>query len=255
TNGSPVRRHRAKTPAPKPVDCPTEEPAVNWRALEVPEDIWTKALELYDEVKALKKVQNRQPVRKRGAILAALMFILCRSRGYPRTFAEICTAGNTTKRDIGMYYNLMKQVLDKEYTAIQRAKPAEFLLHWCSVLELPPWMASAASCVYDRADGLAIVQGKCPISVSAACLWLIIWTFNHRYALERVGFSLPEDTPVTSAATPNLPCLEKSESFVTCDQHNVCKTACVVIATLTSVFKLLLPHLSVLVDGLLVGHL
>ncbi|KAJ2821192.1 hypothetical protein GGI24_004286, partial [Coemansia furcata] len=171
TNASPpVRRHRAKTPAPKPVDCPTDEPAVNWQALEVPEDIWTKALELYDEVKALKKVQNRQPVRKRGAILAALMFILCRSRGYPRTFAEICTAGNTTKRDIGMYYNLMKQVLDKEYTAIQRAKPAEFLLHWCSVLELPPWMAGAASCVYDRADGLAIVQGKCPISVSAACL-------------------------------------------------------------------------------------
>ncbi|KAJ2414898.1 hypothetical protein GGI10_002068 [Coemansia sp. RSA 2530] len=266
-----VRRHRAKAaavPAPKSakednssssdgtvVADAEDKPVVNWRSLEVPEDIWLKTLELYDQVKAMKKVQNRQPVRKRPAILAALMFILCRNHGYPRTFAEICTAANVTKREIGMYYKLMQQVLDKEYTAIQRAKPSEFLQRWCAVLELPQWMAHAATCIYDRADSMAIVQGKCPISVSAACMWLVVWAFNHRHALDRAGFALPEDTPVTSAATPNLPCFAKSDTFVSCDQHDVCRTAYVVIATLTSVFKLLIPHLSALIDGLMLEHL
>ncbi|KAJ2747492.1 hypothetical protein GGI20_000481 [Coemansia sp. BCRC 34301] len=238
-------------------DCTpaADEPVVNWKSLEVPEEIWVKAQELYDQVKTLKKVQNRQPVRKRPAILAALMFILCRSHGFPRTFAEICTAANVSKREIGMYYNLMKSVLDSEYTTNQRAKPSEFLQRWCTVLELPAWMAGAATCIYDRADNLAIVQGKCPISVSAACIWLVVWAFNHRHALDKAGFALPEDTPVTSAATPNLPCFAKSDTFVSCDQRDVCKTASVVIATLTSVFKLLLPHLSVLIDGLLSEHL
>ncbi|KAJ2491767.1 hypothetical protein IWW37_001966 [Coemansia sp. RSA 2050] len=269
---TPVRRHRAKAAAAVPgprsarddnsssldgmaaADA-EDNPVVNWRSLEVPEDIWIKALELYDQVKAMKKVQNRQPVRKRPAILAALMFILCRNHGYPRTFAEICTAANVTKREIGMYYKLMQQVLDKEYTMIQRAKPSEFLQRWCTVLELPQWMARAATCIYDRADSMAIVQGKCPISVSAACMWLVVWAFNHRHALDRAGFALPEDTPVTSAATPNLPCFAKSDTFVSCDQHDVCRTAYVVIATLTSVFKLLLPHLSALMEGLMLEHL
>ncbi|KAJ2890512.1 hypothetical protein GGI21_006145 [Coemansia aciculifera] len=237
------------------VDDADDNPVVNWKSLEVPKDIWVKALELYDEVKTMKKVQNRQPVRKRPAILAALMFILCRSHGYPRTFAEICTAANVTKREIGMYYNLMKQVLDSEYTTIQRAKPLEFLQHWCTVLELPAWMADAAACIYDRADALAIVQGKCPISVSAACIWLVVWAFNHRHYLAETKFVLPEDTLVTSAALPNVPCLRRSNTFVECDQRDVCKAACVVIATLTSVFRLLIPHFTVLIDGLLLDHL
>ncbi|KAJ2004342.1 hypothetical protein GGI02_000246 [Coemansia sp. RSA 2322] len=244
----------APTEAVQPASGPVNAPEVNWQSLEVPEEVWVKAQELYDNVKTLKVVQNRQPVRKRSAILAALMFILCRSHGYPRTFSELCTAANVSKRDIGMYYNLMKSVLDSQYTANQRAKPSEFLHRWCTVLNLPMWMAPAAATIYDRADSLAVVQGKCPISVSAACLWLVVWCFNHRHALQTTGFSVPEDTTVTSSATPNV-LLVKSDEGVVCDQRVVCKTACVVIATLTSVFKLLLPHLKVLVDDLLLDHL
>ncbi|KAJ2862811.1 hypothetical protein GGI22_002101, partial [Coemansia erecta] len=182
-----------------------ERPLFNWQKLEVPEDIWVEAQELYDKVKVMKKVQNRQPICKRHAIHAALMFILCRNNGYPRTFAEICAAGNVTKREIGMYYNLMKQVLGKEYTSTKRAKPSEFLQRWCTVLELPSWIAAAATRVYDRADELAIVQGKCPISISAASLWLVIWSYNHRHALKSMCFNIPSDTPVSSTALPNIP--------------------------------------------------
>ncbi|KAJ1844488.1 hypothetical protein LPJ73_005157, partial [Coemansia sp. RSA 2703] len=177
------------------------------------------------------------------------MFILCRSHGYPRTFAEICSAANVTKREIGMYYKLMNQVLDAQYTAFERAKPSAFLQRWCTALDLPGWIPEAASKIYERADEMGIVQGKSPVSISAASIWLVIWSFNHRHGLGQIGFLVPEDTPVSSAAVPNVPMLAVSEGQITCDQRDVCKAASVVIATLTSVFKLLLPHLNTLVDG------
>lgn len=232
-----------------------DAPLVDWKSLEVPQDIWEESLQLYERVKVMKKVQNRQPVRKRHAILAALMFILCRDHGYPRTFAEICTAANVTKREIGMYYKLMKQVLGTQYMASRRAPPSEFLQRWTSVLALPQWMAGVAAKIYDRVDAMGIVQGKCPISISAACIWLVVWVFNHRQGLAKLGFELPEDTSVSSAAVPNIPMLGEEEDMVECDPKEVCKVASVVIATLTSVFRLFLPKLSVLVDGLMDQHL
>ncbi|KAJ1938709.1 hypothetical protein GGF37_004702 [Kickxella alabastrina] len=231
------------------VDEMETQPEVNWLALEVPCDVWLLAQELYDQVKVMKMVQNRQPRRMKPAILAAIMFILCRSHGYPRTFAEICVAAKVSKREIGMYYKLMSQVLPPQYTVNERAKPAAFVERWCSVLGLPGWIPEVASRVYERADEMGIVQGKSPVSVSAASIWLVVWCFNYRSALGRAGFALPGDTPVSSVAVPNLPGWEREQDAIECDQREVCKTASVVIATLTSVFKLLLPHLGTLVDG------
>ncbi|KAJ2084078.1 hypothetical protein H4R24_000287 [Coemansia sp. RSA 988] len=236
-------------------DLDEEKPLVDWRALEVPVSIWNEAQMLYRRVKTLKKVQSRQPVRKKHVILAALMFILCRNKNYPRTFAEICSAANATKREIGMYYKLMRQVLGREYTSIQRAKPSEFLHHWCAVLELPQWVAKAAALVHERADERAIVQGKCPISVSAASMWLVIWCFNHRHALNKMRFTPSENTVVSSNAVPYISDLAVSSTVFMVDQREVCKAASVVIATLTGVFKLLFPELDYLVNGLLDDHL
>ncbi|KAJ1880140.1 hypothetical protein LPJ57_002431 [Coemansia sp. RSA 486] len=228
-----------------------DKPEVDWQSLGVPEDIWAEAQGLYDKVKVMKKVQNRQPRRMKPAILAALMFILCRSHGYPRTFAELCAAANVTKREIGMYYKLMNQVLDAQYTTTERAKPSAFLQRWCTALDLPLWIPDAACKIYERADEMGIVQGKSPVSISAASIWLVIWCFNHQPGLRHLDFSLPADTPVSSSAMPNVPALIAIGDPIRCDQRDVCKAASVVIATLTSVFKLLLPHLCTLVQGIL----
>ncbi|KAJ2161867.1 hypothetical protein GGF46_001175 [Coemansia sp. RSA 552] len=236
-------------------DSQGEKPLVDWRSLDLPEAIFIEAQELYERVKTMKAVQNRQPIRMKHAILAALTVFLCRNKNYPRTFTQICAAANVTKREICMYYNLMKKVLGSEYTSIQRAQPADFLHRWCTVLELPKWVAESAARVHDRAEKMAITQGKCPISVSAASMWMVIWTYNHRHSLWEIMFQLPEGTPVTSSAVPNLPSLVLSEHTLPCDQRDVCKTSTVVIATLTSVCKQLVPHLNTLVGDLMSEHL
>jgi transcription initiation factor TFIIIB Brf1 subunit/transcription initiation factor TFIIB len=78
-------------------------------------------------VKRLKELKNRQPVRKRDAILAAILYIVCRDEGSPRTFSEICTASGVRRGDIGAYYRLMLKVLkpSKAFTASARDTDAE----------------------------------------------------------------------------------------------------------------------------------
>ncbi|KAJ2715448.1 hypothetical protein H4R19_001203 [Coemansia spiralis] len=240
-------------PAANPSE--SEAPLVNWKLLEVPESIWDEAQQLYDRVRMMRDVQNRQPNRMKHAILGALMFILCRGQGYPRTFAEICVASKASKRDIGSYHTLMMRVLASEFSTVRRARPAEFIGRWSKVLSLPQWVVDAATRIHDRADTMAIVQGKCPISVSATSLWLVVWCYNHRHWLRANGFALPKNTLVSSAAVPNMSGLRTSTPAIPVNQTDVCRTASVVIATLTSVFKLFVPHIPALIDGMLDDHM
>ncbi|KAJ2585863.1 hypothetical protein IWW49_004345, partial [Coemansia sp. RSA 1797] len=232
-----------------------EKPLVDWRALDLPESVWLEALKLYDQVKLLKAVQNRQPVRMKHAILAALVVSLCRTNCYPRTIAQICTASNTTKHEIHQYLRLMKQVLGKQYASSQPVTPSAFLHRWCSVLELPLWVADAATIVHDRADKMAIVQGKTPPGIYAASIWLVVWCYNHRHSLNAVGFTLPGNMTVTSACMPNVPNLRKSDPMLECTPQHVSDKGSIGIPTITSVFKRFMPNLKALVDGLLDAHM
>ncbi|KAJ1855434.1 hypothetical protein GGH12_001325 [Coemansia sp. RSA 1822] len=236
-------------------DADEEKPLVDWRALDLPESVWLEALKLYDQVKLLKAVQNRQPIRMKHAILAALVVSLCRTNCYPRTIAQICTASNTTKHEIHQYLRLMKQVLGKQYASSQPVTPSAFLHRWCSVLELPLWVADAATKVHDRADKMAIVQGKTPPGIYAASIWLVVWCYNHRHALSAIGFTLPSNTTVTSACVPNVPSLKKSDPMLECSPQHVSDKGSIGIPTITSVFKRFVPNLKALVDGLLDAHL
>ncbi|KAF8935015.1 Transcription initiation factor IIB [Dissophora ornata] len=95
--------------------------------LGMPESAWEECYKTYERVKRLKELKNRQPVRKRDAILAAILYIVCRNQGSPRTFSEICTASGVKRGDIGSYYRLMLKILEpsKNATASARDTDAE----------------------------------------------------------------------------------------------------------------------------------
>lgn len=79
----------------------------------------------YERVKRLKELKNRQPVRKRDAILAAILYIVCRDQGSPRTFSEICTASGVKRGDIGSYYRLMRKILLPSINATASARDTD----------------------------------------------------------------------------------------------------------------------------------
>ncbi|KAJ2851556.1 hypothetical protein IWW36_001040 [Coemansia brasiliensis] len=230
-------------------------PLVDWKSLDIPESIWVEAQDLYDQIKTVKAVQNRQPIRMKHAILAALIVSLCREHNYPRTIAQICTASNVSKHEIHLYLRLMKQVLGKRYTLPQRASPSAFIQRWVSVLELPEWVASVSTQVFDRADRMAIVQGKSPPSICATSMWLVIWCYNHRHALYQLGFDLPKDTVINSSCVPCVPGLLPSSPSLSCTQYSVSKNGSVGIPTMSGILKCFIPNLQALVSGLLDEHL
>ncbi|KAJ2826962.1 hypothetical protein IWW50_002116 [Coemansia erecta] len=231
------------------------KPLVDWMELDLSESIWIQAQELYNKVKQHKAVQNRQPVRMKHAILAAIIFLLCRSNNHARTVSQLCKASNTSKHDFNQYLKVMKRELGTKFASLRPATPEAFLGRQCSVLGLPSWVADAAVVVHDRADKMAIVQGRTPPGIYAASIWLVVWCYNHRHSLEAWGFMLPKDTLVTSVCVPNVLGLEKSEPMLECTQQHISDKGSIGIPTMTSVFKCFVPHLNSLIGGLLDEHL
>lgn len=92
-----------------------------------------ESFDTYERVKRLKELKNRQPVRKREAILAAILYIVCRNLGSPRTFSEICTASGVKRGDIGSYYRLMLKVLEPTANPNASARDTDaeaFMVRW-----------------------------------------------------------------------------------------------------------------------------
>ncbi|KAJ1846655.1 hypothetical protein LPJ70_001933 [Coemansia sp. RSA 2708] len=240
---------------PEAAEDSSQNMLVDWKTLDLPEAVWAETQQLYDQVKQHKAVQNRQPVRMKHAILAAIIVSICRANGYPRTLTQVCDATKTSKREISMYLRVMKRVLGSKYCTSKRSSPAAFLQRWCSVLDLPLWVAEAATSVNDCADRLDIVQGKSPTSICAASMWLVVWCFNHRHALAHIDFTLPGDAQVTSACQPILPALAPSPTTIDCTPHMIIDKAGISIATITNTFKCFVPHLKCLIGDTLNQHL
>ncbi|OMJ23951.1 Transcription initiation factor IIB [Smittium culicis] len=249
---------------------------IDFKSLHIPEDFYYQAVDIYNKVKLNRNVQSRRPVRKRTSIIGAILFIICRNENYPRTFSEICNACKITKRDIGMYYKLMKQVLGPEMTKVASAKPEDFIKRWCSLLNLPPSTSTFSSSIYYKATDLDLVPGKCSIGVCAACIWLVVYSIREFKSLAQFNFDFSHDTQVNSNCIPSLPdplpshfvlpshlspeSINKLDLAISqligpnnLDQINqlcfksICRVACISFATLTAAFKLLLPNLSNLI--------
>ncbi|KAG0220664.1 Transcription initiation factor IIB [Mortierella sp. GBA43] len=149
--------------------------------LAMPESAWDESFQTYERVKRLKELKNRQPVRKRDAILAAILYIVCRNLSSPRTFSEICSASGVKRGDVGNYYRLMLKILEpsKSASATARDTDAEaFMTRWCDSLSLSPFLRKTAVQVFSSANHMNLTSGKCPSSVGAASIYLCIFAWN-----------------------------------------------------------------------------
>ncbi|KAG0051394.1 Transcription initiation factor IIB [Gryganskiella cystojenkinii] len=244
------------------------------KRLAMPESAWEETFKTYERVKRLKELKNRQPVRKRDAILAAILYITCRDQGSPRTFSEICTASGVKRGDIGSYYRLMLKILEpsKSATASARDTDAEaFMTRWCESLSLPPQVRQAAVHVFTLANTLNLTSGKCPSSVGAAAIYLCIYSWNDARRLARCqryncpgcqgqgaanqsvssssfgqiqgnGSSSGNTTIVGAGASGGHPGADQDQGWIKKEQKDVATAVGVVSATLMGCFRNLAPE-------------
>ncbi|KAG0373114.1 Transcription initiation factor IIB [Mortierella sp. AD032] len=226
-----------------PLD-PLQVQGLKWvKTLGMAEKAWDETFRTYERVKRLKELKNRQPVRKRDAILAAILYIVCRDEGSPRTFSEICTASGVKRGDIGAYYRLMLKVLkpSKAFTASARDTDAEaFMTRWCESLLLPPQVRQAAIHVFSLANTLNLTSGKCPSSVGAAAIYLCIFSWNNARRLARCKrYQCPGCQGLVSTEHPGA---DQDEGWIRKEQKDVANAVGVVSATLMGCFRNLAPE-------------
>ncbi|KAG0012345.1 Transcription initiation factor IIB [Entomortierella chlamydospora] len=213
--------------------------------LSMPESAWEESYKTYERVKRLKELKNRQPVRKRDAILAAILLIICRDQGSPRTFSEVCAASGVKRGDVGAYYRLMQKILKPSMNtnAGTRDTDAEaFMTRWCESLSLSPQVRQAAVHVFSIANTLNLTSGKCPSSVGAAAIYLCIYAWNDARRLANCQRYQCSGCQCQTLQGQSHPGLAQDQGWIKKEAKDVAVAVGVVSATLMGCYKNLAPE-------------
>ncbi|KAF9109508.1 Transcription initiation factor IIB [Mortierella sp. AM989] len=210
--------------------------------LSMPESAWEESYKTYERVKRLKELKNRQPVRKRDAILAAILLIICRDQGSPRTFSEVCAASGVKRGDVGSYYRLMQKILKPSMNSNASARDTDaeaFMTRWCESLSLSPQVRQAAVHVFSIANTLNLTSGKCPSSVGAAAIYLCIYAWNEA---RRLANCQRYQCSGCQCLTQSHPGLVQDHGCIKKEAKDVAVAVGVVSATLMGCYKNLAPE-------------
>jgi len=132
----------------------------------LPQIISDRAKQLY------KRAIDERMVRGRSkeAIMASTIYIACRQEHVPRTLKEIQGLVQVRR---GEFVQTFKKILTNLQDNIGIISTEDFLARFCSNLNLPRHIENAAKVVTDRARLIGAVQGKSPVSIAAAGIYLV----------------------------------------------------------------------------------
>ncbi|MFB6145344.1 MAG: transcription initiation factor IIB family protein [Candidatus Nanohaloarchaea archaeon] len=128
---------------------------------------------LFEEAARMtEKAQERDVLKGRGieATVAALVFILARNQGIPRTMDEVADAASIKKRKLGKTY---RHIL-KEFDDIEKkpANPEDFLPRYSEDLRLSGKTNARARKIIRKARDKGALAGRSPGAVVAAAIYI-----------------------------------------------------------------------------------
>lgn len=145
--------------------------------LTVDNSIASKAQFIFHKIYTEKLIKGRS----NDAIIAACMYIACRQESVPRTFKEICTVSKSSKRDIGRCFKtILKSIQSININApmIPTISSDDYFARFCNRLGLPIMVQKLSSNIANRANALNLVNGKSPISLAAASIYMAVLHFS-----------------------------------------------------------------------------
>jgi transcription initiation factor TFIIB len=145
-----------------------KEIAAMCEAIGLPRLIGDAAKHLYKQVDERKLLRGKS----NDALIAACIFIACRQENVSRTFKEICALTKVPKKEIGRCFKALVRELDTNMHS-QDMSGADLMYRFCSNLGLPAEVKKAAVAVGERAKDLGTLAGKSPVSIAAACIYMV----------------------------------------------------------------------------------
>ncbi|GAA5804583.1 cyclin-like protein [Helicostylum pulchrum] len=133
-----------------------------------------------------KRVEDEKLLRGKSsdAIIAACIFIACRQEKVGRTFREICALTRVPKKEIGRCYKTLQCKLQTNTTVMNSE---DLMLRFCSNLQLPNYVQKAGIDLVKRAKEVGTLAGKSPISVAAACIYLVSYLYRQPKAAKDIA--------------------------------------------------------------------
>jgi len=127
---------------------------------------------IHEEVaKKYEQAVDRGLVRGRSmeAVIASLLYAVCRELGSPRTLEEIAEASGVEKREIGRTYRYIARELN---IRILPAAPQHYVPRFASMLGLSDKVQAKAIRLLKEAKKHEATAGKGPTGVAAAALYI-----------------------------------------------------------------------------------
>lgn len=133
--------------------------------LNLPESVHEEVARLYE------KAVDQGLVRGRSmeSIISALLYIVARKQGTPRTLDEISEASGIEKREIGRAYRYVARELGLR---ILPAKPQDYVPRFAGKLQLSGEVQAQARQILKDAREKDLLSGKGPTGLAAAALYI-----------------------------------------------------------------------------------
>ena len=133
--------------------------------LNIPEELIEAAALLY------RKTVKKGLIRGRliEAVVAAVLYTVCRTYNVPRTLNEMAEASGLTKKEIGRTYRCWVRELKLE---VPLTNPIHYIPRFASELNLSGEVQEEGRKILEKAIGNGLISGRGPTGVAAAAVYI-----------------------------------------------------------------------------------
>lgn len=131
-------------------------------------------------------------------VLASCLFLACRQHQVPRSFNEMFSLTNVSKKDIGRNYKQLEKFLmadsktsmdtieaeggiisrDHGYKSTTSTKPDQLCVRFCNMMGLPFRVQTVAESLAKKIPSISGLAGRSPLSNAAACTYFASHLFK-----------------------------------------------------------------------------
>ncbi|MFB6166739.1 MAG: transcription initiation factor IIB family protein, partial [Candidatus Nanohaloarchaea archaeon] len=133
--------------------------------LELPRDVHERVTELVEKAKDKGLMRGRDM----SEMLSALIYIVAREEGTPRTLDEISEVTGVGKRRIGKSYRYIGREMDMRVVPPQ---PEDHIKRFADKLDLSEDVRDRSRGIIDQAKEKEILAGKAPTGIAASALYI-----------------------------------------------------------------------------------
>jgi len=148
--------------------------------LGLPEDVRETAAMLYCKARALGLIRGRSI----EGLATAALYIACRLQGILRTLNEVTEVSWASWREISRSYRFLLRELDLKLPPVS---PTDFVPRFCLKLGLDREVEAKAIEIIKEAEKKEITEGKDPLGIAAAAIYIAAFLCNKDKTLEEVS--------------------------------------------------------------------